>query len=101
MFPNHPYVAQESRRAVHSNQSQLKNVLYRQGVQIERALRLAMKAFEDECNEQTQSALLIAAGQVQGYVLTRKSLAPIIPTENHVRTLEGLSRKAVASITET
>jgi hypothetical protein len=98
MFPGHPYLKQESNRAVNANQQQIKNTLYQQGLALEKTLHRASHDFEKDPSPAQQQALLIAIGAVQGYLSTRKALAPSVPTENHVRNLTWAAGSALAKI---
>lgn len=97
MFPDHPYIQQQSRQSRHRFSNQLRADLYGYGRSLHSDLA---KTYTDYQNspEKSRESLLLKIGQAIGYCEIRRKLAPDVSLDLHTRDLEGFARKVLREL---
>lgn len=76
MHPSHPYIAQEVRRGSVTENNRVREKLFAQGKDIDRALCKAKQAYQESKTADLRLQLAMAVGADEAYVKVRRSLAP-------------------------
>ena len=87
-----------SRQATNRNNTMLRNALFQTGQKIQRETIKAMRELEVNPSHQTLITLVEKRGQLEGYVKTRKSLAPSIAGDVALNQQKGVIYKAQQAI---
>ncbi len=87
-----------SRQATNRNNTMLRNALFQTGQKIQRETMKAMRELEVNPSHQTLITLVEKRGQLEGYVKTRKSLAPSIAGDVALNQQKGVLYKAQQAI---
>lgn len=86
------------RQANNKNNTLLRNALYQTGQKIQRETLKALRNFEVTPTHQTLIVLVEKRGQLEGYIKTRKSLAPSIAVDVALNQQTGVINKAQKAI---
>lgn len=100
MHPSHPYIKQEANRAIHSEMNQLRNLLFRQGKEIEGRLLRAEKQFSEDPSDSNRIALAVQVGEAKGYAAMRKKLGPKVASDGLSNMLDAKAKKIERSLIE-
>ena len=87
-----------SRQATSKNNNMLRNALYQTGQKIERETLKAMRDLQTNPTHQTLLTLVEKRGQLEGYVETRKSVAPSVAVDVALDQQRGIINKAKQAI---
>ena len=89
---------QISRQAANKNNNMLRNALFQTGQKIQRETLKAMRDLEVNPTHQTLLTLVEKRGQLEGYVKTRKSVAPTVAVDVALNQQTGIINKAKHAI---
>jgi|TARA_B100000953_G_C17903940_1_gene385322 hypothetical protein len=80
--------------------NQFRNELFKQGMALEKKFCHARTLFSKSPSESSKISLLLAAGELSGYLKVRKSLSPQIATDMALQRQQAMFNKAVKELCE-
>lgn len=89
-----------SEQKVSKFKNQIRNELFKQGVALEKKFCHARTLFSKSPSESSKISLLLAAGELSGYLKARKSLSPQIATDTALQKQQAMFNKAVKELCE-
>lgn len=89
-----------SEQKISNFKNQIRNELFKQGVALEKKLCHARTLFSNSPSESSKAFLLLAAGELSGYLKVRKSLSPQIATDMALQKQQAIVNKTLKELCE-
>lgn len=89
-----------SEQKVSKFKNQIRNELFIQGQALEKKLFHARTLFSNSPSESSKAFLLLAAGELSGYLKVRKSLSPKIATDMALQKQQAIVNKTLKEFCE-